>query len=115
MCTNRYDALDPAVTRRAAEILAFGRPKVEQRRLLLGPKLGELGFHEGQIEAIVAATGERDGRFGFTFSELTQRLSPAIVLDAYPNRPILPQRALEIAEEMTPTPPFTDRRSAGGK
>ncbi len=111
MCTNRYSALDPAVTRRAAEIMAFGRPDEAKRKLLLAPKLGELGFDEPAIDAIVAATGPRDGQAGFTFSDLTQRLIPAIVLDAYPERPILPSRALMIAEEMLATPPFTDRRS----
>jgi AAA+ superfamily predicted ATPase len=111
MCTNRYDALDPAVTRRAAEILAFGRPDKTKRRLLLGPKLVELGFDEAEVEAIVAATGPKGGLPGFTFSDLSQRLIPAIVLDAYPDRAILPTKALIIAEQMTATPPFTDRRS----
>jgi AAA+ superfamily predicted ATPase len=111
MCTNRYDALDPAVIRRAAEILVFGRPDAEKRRLLLSPKLNELGFDEDEIDAMVAATGPRDGRAGFTFSDLTQRLIPAIVLDAYPDRAILPDRALKIAQEMVATSPFTDRRN----
>lgn len=110
MCTNRYDALDPAVTRRAAEILVFGRPDAVRRREVLGRKLDELGFNSDDIDAIVEVTGPGDGRSGFTYSDLTQRLIPAIVLDAYPDRGIVPQRALEIAEQMVPTPPFTDRR-----
>ena len=113
MCTNRYDALDPAVTRRSAEILTFGRPDEEKRRLLLGPKLSELGFDQAEIDAIVVATGPRDEQAGFTFSDLTQRLIPAIVLDAYPDRSILPSRALMIAQDMVPTAPFQDRRSGG--
>jgi SpoVK/Ycf46/Vps4 family AAA+-type ATPase len=111
MCTNRYDALDPAVTRRAAEILTFGRPDEEKRRLLLAPKLEELGFDEAAVDAIVSVTGARNGQAGFTYSDLAQRLIPAIVLDAYPDRSILPTRAIAIAEEMIPTPPFQDRRS----
>ena len=111
MCTNRYDALDPAVTRRAAEILVFGRPDEENRRKVLTPKLAELGFEQADIDAIVNATGARDGQAGFTYSDLTQRLIPTIVLDAYPERPITATRALMIAEEMVPTPPFQDRRS----
>lgn len=111
MCTNRYDALDPAVTRRAAEILAFGRPDAARRRELLAPKLAELGFDELEIDAIVAATGARTGQSSFTYSDLMQRLIPAIVLDAYPERAIVPERALQIAQEMVPTPPFTDRRT----
>lgn len=111
MCTNRYDALDPAVTRRAAEILVFGRPDEDLRRRLLSPKLAELGFATGEVEAIVAATGPKNGQAGFTYSDLTQRLIPAIVLDAYPDRAIEAERAIRIATEMAPTPPFTDRRS----
>lgn len=111
MCTNRYDSLDPAVTRRAAEILEFRRPDANQRRQLLEPNLVELGFKDEDITAIVAATGARDGRPGFTFSDLAQRLIPAIALDAYPERQILPSRALEVAEEMVATPKFVDKRS----
>lgn len=111
MCTNRYDSLDPAVTRRAAEILVFGRPDAKRRKELLAPKLAGLGFADIEIDAIVDATGARNGQSGFTYSDLQQRLIPAIVLDAYPDRKILPERALQIALEMVATPPFSDRRS----
>ncbi|MFL6731521.1 MAG: AAA family ATPase [Sphingomicrobium sp.] len=106
MCTNRYEALDPAVKRRAAEILSFGRPDEERRRSLLQPKLAELGFEPQHIDAIVSATGPINGRPGFTYSDLTQRLIPAIVLDAYPSAAIEPPRAVAIAERMEPTAPF---------
>ena len=110
MCTNRYEALDPAVKRRSAEILSFGRPDEERRRSLLAPKLAELGFEEPEIEALVASTGPRNGGPGFTYSDLTQRLIPAIVLDAFPERAITPTRALAIADEMEPTAPFEMRK-----
>lgn len=89
MCTNRLSALDPAVRRRAADILAFARPDDDQRRYLLTTRLEPLGLKSGQIDALVDATGptRKDG-FGFTFSDLTQRLLPAIVLDAYPSRAV---------------------------
>lgn len=106
MCTNRYEALDPAVKRRAAEILSFGRPDANGRRHLLEPKLEGLGFSPEQIEAVVEATGPKNGQPGFTYSDLTQRLIPGFVLDAYPNRSITPERAIEIAHELQPTPPF---------
>lgn len=106
MCTNRYEALDPAVKRRAAEILTFDRPGEEQRRLVLQQKFTELGFQPNEIDAIVLATGPRNGLPGFTYSDLVQRLLPAIVLDAYPQRAINAGRALQIAEQMEPTAPF---------
>ena len=109
MCTNRYEQLDPAVRRRAAEILVFGRPDDEMRRQALAPKLKELEFDAADIEAIVQATGPReDGQPGFTYSDLMQRLIPGIVLDAYPERPIKPERAVAIAREMRATPKFRD-------
>lgn len=110
MCTNRLGALDPAVRRRAADILSFQRPDDGQRRAVLGEPLGQFGFSATQVEALVAATGAMKGReYGFTFSDLTQRLLPAIVLDAYPSGPVSPTRAVEIARSIVPTPPFRDQ------
>ncbi|MET3579956.1 AAA+ superfamily predicted ATPase [Mesorhizobium robiniae] len=109
MCTNRLSALDPAVKRRAADILAFGRPNADQRRALLTTALSELAFSPGDIEKLVVATGSRkDSPLGFTFSDIIQRLLPSIVLDAYPRNPVRPARAVEIAVLMAATPPFQD-------
>jgi len=111
MCTNRLGALDPALKRRAAEILTFERPSDAQRRAVLN-SLGELGFSASQIEQLVQATGPTGGRdYGFTFSDLTQRLVPGIILDAYPARPVDPARALEIARRTVPTPPFREPKA----
>jgi len=111
MCTNRLGALDPAVKRRAADILTFERPNDEQRRSVLSGAFDRLGFTKTHIEALVRATGpEKPGHYGFTFSDLMQRLVPAVVLDAYPSRPVDPARALDIAREMKPTPPFEEKR-----
>ncbi|MBX3521608.1 MAG: AAA family ATPase [Xanthobacteraceae bacterium] len=111
MCTNRLGALDPAVKRRAAEILVFQRPDDDQRRRVLSRPLSELGFSAQQIEHFVIATGRVQGRnYGFTFSDLTQRLLPAIVLDAYPAGAVQAVRALEVAAKILPTPPFEEKR-----
>ena len=106
MCTNRPGALDPAIQRRAADILSFARPDAGQRAAILEP-LGRLGLSGSHIEAVVKATGARqEGGHGFTFSDLTQRLLPAIVLDAYPDGAVDPDRATLIAQTMIPTKPF---------
>ena len=111
MCTNRLGALDPAVKRRAAEILSFERPNDVQRHAVLDGALRALGLSVKEIDELVAATGKGKGRHGFTFSDLTQRLLPAIVLDAYPTRSVDRARALEIAKQMQPTPPFEEQKS----
>lgn len=109
MCTNRLNALDPAVRRRAAEVLTFSRPTDEQRRHVFHLRLAPLGLSSTHIDALVSATAARSGSdSGFTFSDLTQRLIPTIVLDAYPSKPVDGQRAVAIAHEMCPTPPFRD-------
>jgi AAA+ superfamily predicted ATPase len=110
MCTNRLGALDPALRRRAAEILQFQRPDDVQRRALLGQPLRELGFSVSQIEQVVALTGPKAGMaYGYTFSDLTQRLLPAIILDAYPTKPVSATRAIEIVKAVVPTPPFQEK------
>lgn len=109
MCTNRLSALDPAVRRRAADVLIFERPNDFQRHSVLAAPLMQLGFSKPQIATLVAVTGSQKPRsYGFTFSDLTQRLLPAIVLDAYPTRAVSPARAVEIAQAMVPTPPFKE-------
>ena len=112
MCTNRLGALDPAVQRRAADILTFARPDESQRHAVLGPPLRELGFSDSDVVAIVAETGPNNRKtHGFTFSDLTQRLIPTIVLDAFPQQAVDCVRAIEIARTMVATKPFKDGSS----
>ena len=109
MCTNRIGALDPAVKRRAADILMFDRPNEVQRKVVLFPSLKELGFSEKEIDEVITITGVNNGRaYGFTFSDMTQRLLPRIILDAYPDAAIQPQRAIELIKKLEPTPPFKE-------
>ena len=112
MCTNRLSALDPAIQRRAADTLTFARPDAKQRTAVLASPLRQLGLSESQITAMVSATGDRQEEgYGFTFSDLTQRLLPAIVLHAYPDSAVDPNQAVEIARAMVPTAPFQEGQS----
>lgn len=109
MCTNRLSALDPAVKRRAADILSFSRPNKEQRFAVLEKHLLQFEFSSTDITAIVEVTGQRDNQdYGFTFSDLVQRLIPAIILNAYPKQAVSLQSALSVAQSMRPSPPFID-------
>lgn len=104
-CTNRAAALDPAVKRRAAEILPFGRPDEAQRRAILEHRLAAFGLDSTVLTGLAKATGAAPG---FTASDLTHRLVPAIILDAYPDNRVSGARALEVARSIIPTPPFQD-------
>jgi AAA+ superfamily predicted ATPase len=110
LCTNRLSAIDPAVRRRAADIFEFQRPNNAQRRAVIEGPLGEAGFGGGEIDKLVQLTGAANANaVGFTFSDLTQRLLPTLVLDAYPERALTYARAAEIVKGMKPTPPFRDK------
>lgn len=109
MCTNRLDALDPAVRRRAAAVFEFARPSREQRLAVLRTGLAGSGFSDRDFGHLADATGEVHGRhYGFTYSDLTQRLIPTLVLDAFPERGLTGPRAVEIAQGLKPTPPFRE-------
>ncbi|MBX7140179.1 MAG: AAA family ATPase [Chitinophagales bacterium] len=109
MCTNRIGAIDPAIKRRAADILSFNRPNDKERHEVLDQPLKELGFSEKEIGQMVSITGAHNGRdYGFTFSDLTQRLIPSIILDAYPDRAVTTDEAIEIAKNLIPTSPFKE-------
>lgn len=109
MCTNRPRALDPAILRRAAVVLEFTRPDGEQRRAALEPLCKAIELSDEQIKDLVEATGPSEHRsYGFSFSDLVQRLLPAILLDAYPDDKIRPGRAIEIAQHTAPTAPFQE-------
>lgn len=110
MCTNRLSAIDPAVRRRAAEIIEFSRPNAAQRKAALHP-LGDAGFSEEQIAKIAEITGDNGNGCGVTYSDIVQRLIPAVVLDAYPDSSVRFERVLDIASNMKPTPPFQQEES----
>jgi SpoVK/Ycf46/Vps4 family AAA+-type ATPase len=110
MCTNRLEAIDPALRRRAAATFQFDRPTEEQRAAVLGIALADAGLSAQQINALAKATGPAKGRdYGHTYSDLTQRFVPAIVFDAFPDKPISFERARAILDGIQPTPPFTNQ------
>ena len=109
MCTNRLDSLDPAVRRRAAATFRFSRPNDAQRKAVLEPALEELGFSQQQMHSLAVATGPAHGRtYGYTYSDLVQRLLPGLLLAAYPSRPVTFDLAKDVIEKHPPTPPFRE-------
>lgn len=110
LCTNRLSSIDPAVQRRAADIFRFARPNDAQRRAVLEAPLTEAGFSAIEINKLVKLTGPAEGaEVGFTFSDLTQRLLPTLILDAYPDKPITFHRANELLGTIAATPQFLEK------
>jgi len=111
LVTNRLEALDPAVRRRAARVFEFHRPDSAQRRALLAAELEGVGLDVAALTALADATGACGQDYGHTYSDLRQRVVPEIVLDAYRrNVPITVDAALAIARGIAPTRPFGDQQ-----
>ncbi len=108
LCTNRLEALDPAVQRRAATIETFARPTREQRAALLTRLLAGSSLQAADIDALAAATGDAASRpYSYTFSDLRQRLVPEIVLAAYRQDVAVDSKiAHEVLARTPPTRPF---------
>jgi AAA+ superfamily predicted ATPase len=110
LCSNRLDALDPAVLRRAAATFPFVRPQTDQRRILLRRLLDGHDLSEAEIDKVVELTGARADRpYGCTYSDLRQRLVPGVVLDAFrADVPVTGERVIGFAETFVPTRPFRE-------
>lgn len=108
MCTNRADAIDPAVARRAAHIFEFTRPSQEQRQHVLAQAFGEMGLGDDELVKVASLLGpSEDCDWGATYSDLRQRFVPDAVLDAYmAARPVTAARLVELAASFQPTRPF---------
>ncbi len=105
MSTNRLNAIDPAVQRRAAEVFIFNRPNLEQRKSVLA-ELSCFDFKPAQITEL-AKVGEGE-KIGFTYSDLRQRYIPALVLNAAPDSSVKFSNALQQLKDLRPTPPFQE-------
>jgi AAA+ superfamily predicted ATPase len=106
--TNRPHALDPAVHRRAALRLTFGRPADEARAAIFRRSLPELELSEKNVQDLVRQTGpgaKKNKGVGFTASDITDRLLPSALREAYSQgQPITAEALIALAAEMLPSP-----------
>lgn len=119
LCTNRPEAIDPAVRRRAAAVFLLRRPDDAQRDALLCDLLKDIPADKKAVAKLVLATGPTEARsYGYTYSDIRQRLIPEAVLDAMRNDvPLTLDRVLAKALALEPTRPFegaADHDTRGG-
>ncbi len=108
-CTNRLSAIDPAIRRRAVDIFEFTRPNDEQRKQIFCIYGNDIKLKGEEISRLVKLTGPAEGRrYGFTYSDLVNRVIPNAVFTSFPDKP-LSFEAFEKAALMTvPTRPFEE-------
>jgi AAA+ superfamily predicted ATPase len=106
--TNRPDALDPAIRRRAALALFFERPADEVRADIIRRYLPELEWTEEQIAKLVHLTGSQEPKnkgISFTASDLTNRLFMGALREAFSQqRELKVEDLLQQAGHLMPTP-----------
>jgi hypothetical protein len=93
---------------RVSKDFGRARPGQAQRTALLTRLLAGTKLQPGDIEELAAATGSTVGRnYGYTYSDLRQRLVPEIALTAY-RRGVAVEMAiaLEVTARTRPTRPF---------
>jgi len=108
LCTNRQDAMDPAVLRRAASLFRFARPNEAQIVFLLKKSLANTLSRDEYSQIARLMLPNKQCSFGYTFSDITQRYLPNLLLEAFPDRAITFDLAASIAKSIEPTKPFND-------
>jgi AAA+ superfamily predicted ATPase len=108
LCTNRHNAMDPAVLRRAAAHHKFERPTPEQISHILCKALDSV-LKEPEVQKLVGLMSSNSKRkYGYTFSDITQRFLPNLLLEAFPDNPITYNLAASVAQRIEPTRVFTN-------
>jgi AAA+ superfamily predicted ATPase len=117
--TNRPEALDSAISRRAALKLKFERPTPEVRELILRESLPEIEISHSDMKTLLKLTSEsepQNGGISFTSSDITDRLLPAALRVAFSEK-----RALNVADiiaaakQTSATARFGDRKHAASR
>lgn len=104
LCTNRYEAIDPAILRRAAYIEEFLRPDDKERREILNLDCNGLGFSSSEIDELVNLTGPHGPhKLSYTFSDIRTKLLPEALAQAYPSRKISHTDLINAISRISPT------------
>jgi AAA+ superfamily predicted ATPase len=107
ICTNRLSTIDPAVRRRSADTFEFNRPDHTQRMALFRSYLSDLNLREEDFQTLITLTDRTEQRsYGYSYSDIIQKILPQIVMDSFPNDVISMEKILHILEKIPPTPPI---------
>lgn len=108
--TNRPDALDPAVRRRAALNLHFERPNNIAREEIIKSSIPELEITREEMKELIHLTSEKNpknNKVGFTASDLTDRLLAGAFRRAYKeNRAFSVKDLISEVQIIEATPPI---------
>lgn len=105
MSTNRLHFIDEAIIRRAAIILEFERPTIEERKELFSKSLIGLDFTEEQLNQLADITSpEKNDDLGYSFSDIRLKILPEAIANAYPDKALSFEIILETISNVKPSP-----------
>ncbi|HMM80501.1 MAG TPA: AAA family ATPase [Pyrinomonadaceae bacterium] len=105
MSTNRLDFLDEAIVRRAAVVVQFTRPSLEERIELFAKFLNGAELSESEIADLAKRTGpESNGGLGYTFSDLTLRVIPEAIAACFPDNKLSYSALIDTIKKVAPSP-----------
>ena len=107
LCTNRLSVLDPAIVRRASVKEQFDRPDEKERLELFQNDLNDLGFIDDDFSRITRMTKETH-ETAYTYSDIRQRLYPAAMAKAVPEK-LNVEHVLKAILETIPSPVVEDQ------
>jgi SpoVK/Ycf46/Vps4 family AAA+-type ATPase len=103
LITNRLKVLDPAVVRRASQIITFGRPDKEGRKKVFRALLDGTRTSEKDLEGLAQASERAD--HPFCFSDLIHKVGKQALMKAVADdRPFDKAILLEMIQVVTPSP-----------
>lgn len=108
-CTNRLGAIDPAIIRRAAIIHEFNRPNEEQLKKMFEMYFEDIGLTNEQVMDLVKLAGPNDShKYGFTYSDIVNKVIPNAIMDVYPDSPLAFSNILNAVKNTKPTLSFKE-------
>jgi SpoVK/Ycf46/Vps4 family AAA+-type ATPase len=105
MSTNRLHFIDEAILRRAAIILEFKRPTIDECKELYQKSLAGLNLSDLQIEELAELSLKKDThQIGFSFSDIRLKVLPEAIAKAFPDKPLTFEVIKETIISIIPSP-----------
>lgn len=104
MSTNRLHFIDEAIIRRAAIILEFNRPTLDEYKELYAQSLNGINLSSSELNELALLSQKKEELIGYSFSDVRLKVIPEAVAIAYPNKPLSFQILKEVILTIKPSP-----------
>ena len=105
MSTNRLHFIDEAILRRAAVILEFERPTLDECKELYSQSLNGLNFTDEQLDELASMSiADETSNLGYSFSDIRLKVLPEAIANAYPDKPLSFSILQETIKSIKPSP-----------